>query len=470
MKAGMRAIHTTRGPTIAVAFGVALTLLILVGIPAVVAAATPGSISTVAGTGTAGFSGDGGPATAAQISGPRGISPTADGGYLFADQNNHRIRKVSPTGTITTVAGNGSLGFSGDGGPATAAQLSNPTDVAATADGGFLIADQTNLRIRMVSPAGIISTVAGTGAAGTSGDTGPATSAKFILPSGVAPTADGGFLVADDSGNNVRKVSPGGIISTVAGSSAGTSGSSGDGGPATAALLHFPKDVASTADGGFLIADGANSRIRKVSAGGIITTVAGDGTDGFGGDGGPATSAKLSDPEAVTPTSDGGFLIADRLNTRIRLVSAVGTISTVAGGGTHAPGDGGSATAALLSGTFGVALTADGAILIAEGDRIRRVESGVFPSGGSLDTKITKGPKKKTSKRTAKFSFKAVPATPGAKFVCGLDKKKLKACTSPTRYKRLRPGKHVFKVAAVDSAGQADRTPAARKFKVIKKK
>jgi len=424
--------------------GFALLALIPLALAIAAAAATPGSISTVAGTGTVGFSGDGGPATAAQLYGPGGLALTADGGYLIADQLNNRVRKLSASGTITTVAGTGANGFSGDGGPATAAQLSNPTDVAATADGGFLIADQTNGRIRSVSPSGIISTVAGTGSAGTSGDGGPATSAKFLLPTGVAPTADGGFLVADDSGNNIRKVSSGGIISTVAGSSAGTSGSSGDGGPATAALLHFPRDAASTADGGFLIADSGNNRIRKVSAGGSISTVAGNGTAGFAGDGGAATSAQLSTPRGIAPTADGGFLIADSLNGRVRSVSAAGTITTVAGGGANDPGNGGAATAAML-GVGAVAPTGDGGFLIAEGDRgsrVFRVEAGTFPSQAPVVT-ITGKPAAETQQQRATFTFTG-PA--GGTFACSIDSGPFKACSSGVTFEGLAPGDHRFRV------------------------
>ncbi|MEK6252036.1 MAG: hypothetical protein AABM43_08865, partial [Actinomycetota bacterium] len=274
-----------------------------------------GIISTVAGT-TSGFSGDGGPATAAQLNTPLGVAPTADGGYLIADFANHRIRKVSAAGIISTVAGTTSFGLSGDGGPATAAQLNNPQGVAPTADGGFLIADRGNSRIRKVSAAGIISTVAGT-TAGFSGDGGPATAAQLNDPSGVAPTADGGFLIADLSNHRIRQVSAAGIINTVAGTT--SFGLSGDGGPATAAQLNGPIGVAPTPDGGFLIADFSNSRVRKVSAAGIISTVAGT-TEGLSGDGGPATAAQLDHPAGVAPAPDGGFLIADQGNHRIRRV------------------------------------------------------------------------------------------------------------------------------------------------------
>ena len=295
--------------------------------------AVPGAISTVAGSGTSGFSGDGGPATAAELFGAQSVATTADRGFLIADTNNHRIRKVSAAGIITTVAGDGTNGFGGDGGPATAAQISSPRDVAATADGGFLIADTTNLRVRRVSPSGTISTVAGNGNFGTPVDGAPAAASPFGLVAGVAPTDDGGFLIVDDSNSSVFEVSAGGIVRRVAGNN--SLGFSGDGGPATAAQMHFPQDVSVTGSGGFLIADGSvNNRIREVTASGTITTAAGSGAPfagGFSGDGRSAVDAQLSAARGVAATADGGFLIADTGNGRIRKVSADGVISTVAG-------------------------------------------------------------------------------------------------------------------------------------------
>jgi sugar lactone lactonase YvrE len=237
------------------------------------------------------------------------------------------------TNNIFTVAGNGSPGFSGDAGVATAAQLSGPNGVAVTADGGYLIADGTNNRVRRVAPDGTISTVAGTGTAGSTGDGGPATAAQLNTPFGLAVTADGGFLVTELFGQRIRRVSPGGTITTVAGT--GTAGFNGDGIAATSAQINFPVAVAPTPDSGFLIADQFNSRVRRVSPGGTITTVAGTGTPGFTGDGGPATAAKISNPNGVAVTSDGGFLIGDTQNRRVRRVAAGGTITTVAGTGAN---------------------------------------------------------------------------------------------------------------------------------------
>ncbi len=368
---------------------VALGALAVLAAAAPVALGAEGDISTVAGTGTAGFAGDGGSATAAQLNVPSGVAATADGGFLIADSSNHRVRKVSSTGTITTVAGTGVAGSSGDAGPATSAQLRFPIAVAVTADGGYLISEQLGNRIRKVSSTGTISTVAGTGVAGFSGDGGAATSAELSNPIGVAATADGGFLIADFSNSRIRKVSSSGTISTVAGTGGGCAPSTaacGDGGAATAAQLSSPSGVAATADGGFLIADLGIHRVRKVAAAGTITTVAGTGTGGYNGDNQLATAANLSGPTGVATTADGGFLVAEGSH-RVRRVSAGGTITTLAGTGTACSpttgpcGDGGPATAARLNGPFAAAAAADGDFLIADTGthRIREVDGAPVP-------------------------------------------------------------------------------------------
>jgi len=352
-----------------------------VGALAVVGVTAPSAfaerITTVVGTGTEGFSGDGGPATAAQLHGATAVAATPDGGFLVGDDHNFRIRKVSPNGIITTVAGTGVQGFSGDGGPATAAQLNLTERVAPTPDGGFLIADQGNARIRKVSATGIITTVAGTGIGGFSGDGGPATAAQLYFPGGVAPTPDGGFLLTDNGNHRVRRVAPNGVITTVAGN--GTPDFSGDGGPATAAALHDPDDVLSMPDGGILISDTYNYRVRRVAPDGTISTVAGIGRRGFSGDGGPATAARITFPYGISLIPGGGFLIGDSYNHRIRKVSANGIISTVAGTGKAGFfGDGGAPTQARLFNVDGVSSTRDGGFLIADlgNTRIRKVGPG----------------------------------------------------------------------------------------------
>src|SRR5215831_11361096 len=289
------------------------------------AVAATGTISTVAGSDPFGdFSGDGGPATVATLNTPPGVALMPDGGYLIADAGTERVRRVSATGIITTVAGNGTPSYSGDGGPATAAGLYAPSGVAALPDGGFLIADTGNSRVRRVFPDGMITTVAGTGTPGFSGDGGPATAAQLGVnsPYSVAVTADGGFLIGDEVNRRVRLVSPSGIITTVAGT--GVQGSSGDGGAATAAQLNVPMGVSATPDGGFLIADEFSNRVRWVSPTGVITTVAGTGTEAVftNGDGGSATAANISMPFGVAATPDGGFVFSEAGNDAIRFVDA----------------------------------------------------------------------------------------------------------------------------------------------------
>ena len=331
------------------------------------------TITTVAGNGTSGFSGDGGPATSAELDYPTGVAVDSAGNLFIADTFNARIRKVTPAGAISTVAGNGTLGFSGDGGPATSAELRLPDGVAVDSAGNLFIADETNNRIRKVTAAGTISTVAGNGTAGFSGDGGPATSAELFQPAGIAVDSAGNLFIADGS-NRIRKVTAAGTISTVAGN--GTAGFSGDGGPATAAELNQPSDVAVDSAGNLFIADLMNSRIRKVTPAGTISTVAGNGTLGFSGDNGPATSAELFEPWDVAVDGAGNLFIVDSGNDRIRMVTPAGTISTVAGNGTPGfSGDGGLATSAALIAPEGVAVDGKGNVFIADtnNNRIREL-------------------------------------------------------------------------------------------------
>jgi glucose/arabinose dehydrogenase len=342
------------------------------------AQAAPGDIFTFAGTGAAAFGGDGGAATAAALNQPVGVAWLGDGRVLVADYQNHRVRSISPSGVITTVAGTGTAGFSGDGGAATSARLYHPTDVDATADGGFLIADLGNRRVRKVSAGGAITTVAGTGVQGSSGDGGPATSALLDAPAGVASRPSGGFLVADAGSDRVRSVSPGGTIARVAGGG----GSTDDGVPATSALIDGPVGIAVLPDGGFLVAEYVGQRVRRVSPTGVITRVAGTGSAGFSGDGGAATAAQLNYPVGVSPTSDGGFLVADSQNGRVRKVTSGGAIATVAGTGEPGySGDGGPAALARLNSPDWAVEGPNGAILIADGanNRLRLIE-GHAPS------------------------------------------------------------------------------------------
>ena len=330
-------------------------------------------ITTIAGNGTTGYSGDGGAATSAELNTPSGVTVDGTGNIYIADYSNNRVRKVSTSGIITTVAGNGKAGYSGDGGPATSAELFNPTGVAVDGLGNIYIADKYNNRIRKVSTSGTISTVAGNGKAGYSGDGGSATSAELFNPTGVAVDGLGNIFIADRNNNKIRKVSASGIISTVAG---GGHNGLGDGSAATNAVLKSPYCVAVDSSGNIYIADGDNLRIRKVSISGIINTVAGNGTAGYSGDGGPATSAELGVQAGVAVDDSGNIYLVDYNNIRIRKVSTSGIISTVAGNGTTGySGDGGPATSAELNYPNGVAVDGSGNIYIADyyNQRIRKV-------------------------------------------------------------------------------------------------
>ena len=328
-----------------------------------------GVITTVAGNGTPGFSGDNGPATSAQLDGPYAIAADSSGNLYITDSD--RVRKVS-NGVITTVAGNGTLGFSGDNGPATSAQLNIPVGVAVDPAGNLYIADSWNNRIRKVSN-GVITTVAGNGTGGFSGDNGPAVSARLDF-TGVAVDSAGNVYIAGSATSRIRKVSNG-VITTVAGN--GTGGFSGDNGSAISAQLNYPGGVAVDSAGNVYIADSGNSRIRKVSNG-VITTVAGGGMQL--GDSGPATSAQVYGPTGVAVDPAGNLYMADTFDNRIRKVSN-GVITTVVGNGTPGfSGDGGPATSAQLTGPLGVAVDSAGNLYIADSGnyRIRKVSNGVI--------------------------------------------------------------------------------------------
>lgn len=334
------------------------------------------TVRSLAGAGTAGFTGDGGVATVAQLNGPRGIAVGPDGSVYVADTINHRIRRIDPAGTISTIAGSGMEGLGGDGGPATAARLSVPADVAVDREGNLYIADSYNHRIRRVRRDGVIESVAGTGVEGFAGDGAAATTARLAYPGGVAIGPFGELYIADTFNHRVRKVGADGVITTSAGT--GVAGDGGDGGPAIQARLQFPLDLDVSADGEQFIVDNLNHRIRRVDTGGGITTVAGNGTQGTAtganGDGGPATSAQLNFPRGVTVMPDGTLLIADGSSRRVRAVTAQGTILPLAGGGLEtAEGTPGrafrlqfpSSTAVMPDGRIVVADTSSSRVLVA---------------------------------------------------------------------------------------------------------
>ncbi|MFK0296535.1 RICIN domain-containing protein [Streptomyces sp. NPDC090442] len=332
-------------------------------------------INTVAGTGVAGFKGDNEPAVSAQLNGPLGVAVDSTGTLYFSDYNNHRVRKITTDGKISTVAGTGGAGYSGDNGPAASAQLNRPREVAVDSADTVYIADNENHRVRRITTDGKISTVAGTGTAGFGGDGGPATAARLSYPYGVAVDSTGTLYIAEAGNHRVRKVTADGKISTVAGNGIGYSG---DNGPATSAQLNLPHAVALNGAGDLYIADCRNHRVRRITTDGKISTVAGTGTAGFGGDGGPATAAQLNTPLGVVVDNTGTLYITDLGNHRVRKVTTDGKISTVAGAGTAGfAGDGGPATSAQLNVPYGLAVDCVDTLYIADfnNNRVRKVTS-----------------------------------------------------------------------------------------------
>lgn len=339
---------------------------------------TAGIITTVAGTGNVGHSGDGGPAIQADIE----VSYIAIGrnGDIFSSDGVGTIRKIS-SGVITTYAGTGEQGFSGDGGPAKNAMMFYPERMACDSGGNLYVADTHNNRVRKISPDGLITTVAGTGDANYSGDGGLATPAALNFPQAVAADNAGNLYIGDRGNGRIRKVTPAGIVTTFAGN--GSNGYSGDGGPATNAQLSGPNDAALDSNGNIYVPDAGNHRVRKISTDGVITTVAGNGIAGYSGDGGPATSARLREPTAVTIDRAGNLYIAGLYDHRIRKVDPSGVISTVAGdgeSGSRYPGEYGLATSAQLNHPAGLAVDASGALYVTDSYncRVRKIVAGLI--------------------------------------------------------------------------------------------
>jgi sugar lactone lactonase YvrE len=357
---------------------------------------TPGIVTTAAGNGTKGYSGDNGLAASAQLDQPGGVAVDSAGNLYIADTYNQVIRKVNPAGTITTVAGNGTKSYSD--GPATSAEFDQPLGLAVDGAGNLYIADYNNSVVRKLNAAsGIVTTVAGAaGNLGYSGDGGPATSALLESPWSVAVDGVGNLYIADTGNQVIRKVNPAGIITTVAGN--GTAGYSGDNGPATSAQLHQPQGVALDSAGNLYIADIYNQAIRKVNPAGIITTVAGNGTTGYSGDNGPATSAQLDGPEGVAVDSADNLYIVEFNSAVVRKVNALGIITTVAGTPLVAgySGDNGPATSAQLQYPISLALDGAGSLYIADflNNRIRKVSvTSSLLSFSSLNVDQTSSPR-----------------------------------------------------------------------------
>lgn len=335
---------------------------------------SPDGVATVvAGTGRAGFSGDGGPATAASLSMPSAVAITLDGGLVIADSGNNRVRLINVDGTIHTIAGDGTPAFDGDGGLAVDASLWSPVGISVGAAGELYVSDSYNQVVRKIDH-GIISTIAGTpSTGGWAGDGGPATSALLYYPEGIALDSAGNLYIADLYNASIRRVATDGTISTFAGN--GSYGSMGDGGPATSAQLSYVIGVAVDTVGNVFIADSYNHKIRRVDINGTITTVAGTGTDGYASDGLAAIDALLSVPVGVAASASGEICIADLGNGRVRRVDGDGIITTLAGA--RFGGDGAAATSATLDSTSGLAIDANGLLYIADTDnnRIRRVDA-----------------------------------------------------------------------------------------------
>jgi sugar lactone lactonase YvrE len=278
-----------------------------------------GTITTIAGIDDPGNAGDGGPATDAQLNDPTGIAVDNHGNLYIADKYNNRIRKVTPQGMISAFAGTGVQGFGGNGGTATAALLNAPAGLMADSAGNIFIADAGNNCIREVTTAGIILNFAGNGTPGFSGDGRAATAAQLYLPNGMAIDTAGNIYIADSWNYRVRKVTPAGIITTIAGT--GIAGYAGDGAIDTAAQLNLPTGIAADRAGNIYIADQGNNRIRRILPGGIMTTLAGTGNAGYSGDGGAAAIADLNAPPAIAVDAGYNLYIAEQQNNRIRRVA-----------------------------------------------------------------------------------------------------------------------------------------------------
>ncbi len=388
-----------------------------------------GVSATFAGDGTFGFRGDGGPATSAVLSGPSGVALDSFGNMFIADEQNHRLRAISNTGVISTVvgtglpsgpadgvpasyasldapasvvvdssgtlwigeyfgnrvvklypggmvqtaAGNGTAGYNGDSRAASSAELMSPSQTAVDAAGNLYIADMGNHRIRKVTPSGMISTFAGTGAAGYSGDGAQAPQAQLNLPRGVAVDAAGYVFIADTNNNCIRKVTPGGLISTVAG-----------GGSASA--LSLPRGLTVGSDQNLYIADTGNQRIAKLTPGGVLSTVAGTGAAGFGGDGGDALSAQFTTPVGVTMDSAANLYVADFDNNRVRKLTPASTLTGAGAAAIQLPGASVTNAASLITGPV-----APGEMVAISGNNIGPASTavGVFEANGVLDTLLS---------------------------------------------------------------------------------
>lgn len=350
-------------------------LVISVFLTAGIALANDYSITTVAGGGAS--LGDGGNSSFAQLTRPSGVAVDFMGNIYIADTLNHRVRKVDIAGFITTIAGNGTKDFSGDLFTATAAQLNNPSGIAVDTYGNVYIADSLNKRIRKIDSSGNIATIAGSEGV-VLGDGGSATSASLKLPAALALDSNGSIYIADKANNSIRKVDTMGNITAFAGT--GTAGLFGDGALAAKAQLNSPSGVAVDTYGNVYIADTLNNRIRKVNKAGKITTVAGNGTASFSGDGGKAVSAQLNNPSGVAVDADRNIFVADTLNNCIRKIDAMGTITTIAGS-TQNPQESVDTVSSQFRFPMGIAVDTSGHIFVADtgNNVIKKITQNDYP-------------------------------------------------------------------------------------------
>lgn len=342
------------------------------------------TISTIAGTGSSGYGGDSGPATAAQLNNPCAILIGGSGSIYIGDQLNFVVRKMTVGGNISTSVGNNTNGDAGSGAAATSAQIGNPCGLALDGSGNLFLSDTSHFKIKKVTSGGTISDYAGSGTGGYAGDGQTLNVAQFNAPTGLAFDSSGNLYIADSRNHAIRKITGGGTLSTFSGT--GTiSGYSGDGGGAGAAILNNPTALAFDAAGNMFFADTDNGVIRKITpGGGTITTVAGNGSNGYSGDGGPATSATLNHPRGVAVDAAGRIYIADTLNNRIRVVTTDGKIYTVAGtGGIGKQGDGGPALRAGLNFPTALALDSSGNLYVCDtqNSEIRMLTLIPIPAG-----------------------------------------------------------------------------------------
>lgn len=334
-------------------------------------------ITTIAGNGNSGDAGDGGLATLAELYTPEGLAIDTFGNLYIADTQNHKIRKIDPAGIITTIAGTGSPGFSGDGGPAILAQFNLPYSITLDKFNNIYISDVANGRIRMINSSGIITTVVGNGV-GFGGDGGPATLAKLREPLDVVFDTIGNMFICEYFNNRIRKIDTAGIITTFAG--IGTQNYSGDGGPASLAEFNHPYDIAIDKYSNIYIADYNNSRLRMINSAGIINTVVGSGIPGFSGDGGQAILASFNGMTNVITDYFGNLYITDKSNQRIRKIDTIGIVTTIVGNGTASfGGDGGFAVSASLFNPGKMILDKQGNMYIADRDnnRIRKIDNSI---------------------------------------------------------------------------------------------